>query len=42
MNTSAIIAQDDIVLPQFRRDFLHINPAGYAALNQELEQAFTR
>lgn len=42
MNSSAIIAQHEIVLPEYRRDFLHINPAGYAALNQELEQLLTQ
>ena len=42
MNTSATIAQDEIVLPKYRRDFLHINSAGYAALNQELERLLTR
>ena len=42
LNTSAIVAQHDIVLPQYRRDFLHLNPAGYAALNQQLEQLLTR
>lgn len=42
MNTSAIIAQHEIVLPKYRRDFLHLNPAGYAALNQKLEQLLTR
>ena len=42
MNTSAIIARHAIVLPKYRRDFLHLNPAGYAALNQELEQLLTQ
>jgi lysophospholipase L1-like esterase len=42
MNTSAIIAQHETVLPVYRRDFLHLNAAGYAALNQELEKLLTR
>jgi hypothetical protein len=42
MNTSAIISQHETVLPVYRRDFLHLNPAGYAALNQELKQLLTR
>jgi lysophospholipase L1-like esterase len=42
MNTSAIIAQHETVLPVYRRDFLHLNPAGYAALNQELEKLLAR
>lgn len=42
MNTSAIIAQQGIVLPSYRRDFLHLNSAGYAALNRGLEQLLTQ
>ena len=37
-NTAAILAgEDDLVRPEYRHDFLHINEAGYAALNKNLK-----
>ena len=38
LNTAAILAgEEGLVKPEYRHDFLHINEAGYAALNEKLK-----
>lgn len=42
LNTADILANSDgIVYPEYSRDFLHLNPDGYAALNEALAEILT-
>jgi hypothetical protein len=40
LDTSAVVGDGNgRVLKTYQQNFLHLNPAGYAALNQELSRA---
>jgi lysophospholipase L1-like esterase len=39
LDTAAVLADEEgVIRPEYQRDFLHLNAAGYAALNRELER----
>jgi lysophospholipase L1-like esterase len=39
LDTAAVLADEQgVIRPEYQRDFLHLNAAGYAALNRELER----